>query len=340
MKTGFIIGKFYPFHLGHMRLIDVALAHCDHLIVWVCEKATQEIPGHIRAAWISELYPEVEVRLVPDTLGDDDTPGWAAYTLRVLGRAPDIVFSSEDYGEPYAKAMGSEHFMVDRERTGVHISATMIRGGTHEHWDYLAPPMRAYFAKRVVLVGAESTGTTTLTQALAAYYRTLWVPEYGREYSSKKLERGETSWNSNEFIHIAREQSRREDESARSANRLLVADTDAFATSLWHERYMGTMDAYLGEIARRRIPDLYILTGDEIPFVQDGLRDGEHIRNAMHTRFEQELRHASLPFLLVRGPKAVRLHKAVQVIDRLQKLPKGHRPSQSDIDAWVMKPSQ
>src|SRR3989344_7114142 len=113
MTKGFVIGKFFPFHLGHMYLLDVARANCDYLTVWVCEKAEQSVPGHVRAGWIKELYPEVEVRLVPDTLADDDTEGGAKYTVRVLGKAPDIVFTSEEYGEHYAKAMGSKHMLVD-----------------------------------------------------------------------------------------------------------------------------------------------------------------------------------------------------------------------------------
>jgi NadR type nicotinamide-nucleotide adenylyltransferase len=155
MTKGFIIGKFFPFHLGHMYLIDVARANCDHLIVWVCEKAEQTVLGHIRAGWIKELYPDVEVRLVPDTLADDDTQGWATYTLRVLGEAPNIVFSSEDYGEPYAKAMGTKHMMVDRHRIHIPMSGTKVRNDTISNWAYLSPPVRAYYTKRVVVLGAE-----------------------------------------------------------------------------------------------------------------------------------------------------------------------------------------
>jgi NadR type nicotinamide-nucleotide adenylyltransferase len=180
MTTGFIIGKFYPFHFGHMYLLDVAQANCDHLIVWICEKAEQTVLGHVRAQWIKELYPDVEVRLVPDTLSDDDTQGWATYTLRVLGKAPEIVFTSEDYGEPYAKAMGSKHYLVDKHRVHIPVSGTKVRNDAFANWLFLAPPVRAYFAKRIVVLGAESTGTTTLSRTLAKHFSTAWVPEYGR----------------------------------------------------------------------------------------------------------------------------------------------------------------
>lgn len=315
MKTGFIVGKFYPFHLGHMYLIDVARAHCDHLIVWVCEKADQSVLGHVRASWIKELYPEIEVRLVPDTLSDDDTEGWAKYTIRVLGKAPDIVFTSEDYGTPYAKALGSEHMLVDRHREHVQISGTKVRTNTIENWKYLAPPVRAYYAKRIVVLGAESTGTTTLAIALAEYYKTNWVPEYGREYS---LLRKDGAWETNEFIHIASEQIRRENESARKAEGLLICDTDAFATTLWHKRYMGFVSPEVNHVSQRaQEPDLYIVTGDEIPFVQDGTRDGEHVRHEMHTWFIEALDKNKKKYCLVQGTHEERMKQAVDAIEKI-----------------------
>src|SRR5881227_1635745 len=70
-----------------------------------------------------------------------------------------------------------------------------------------------------------------------------------------------------EFVHIAREQCRREDEAARQANRLLFCDTDAFATTLWHERYVGRPSPAVAAIAAGCHPDLYMLTDVDIPFV-------------------------------------------------------------------------
>lgn len=317
MTTGLVIGKFYPFHLGHMYLLDVARSQCDRLTVWVCDKAQQEVLGTVRASWIRELYPDVDVRVVPDTLADDDSVAWARYTVRVMGAAPDVVFTSEDYGPVYARLMGSRHVMVDRVRTHIPVSGTAVRENAGAQWEYLAPPVRAHYAKRVVVAGAESTGTTTLTEALARKYATTWVPEYGREYTARKFARGDREWTSEEFIHIASEQRRREDEAARQANRVLFCDTDAFATALWHQRYVGTASEAVELIAASRRPDLYILTGDEIPFVQDGLRDGEHIRHDMHHAFERSLNALPTPHKVVSGSLDERVRTASVFVDAL-----------------------
>lgn len=321
MITGFVIGKFYPFHLGHMYLLDVARSQCDRLIVWVCDKAQQEVLGSLRADWIRELYPDVEVRVVSDTLDDSDSAAWAAYTIRVLGRAPDIVFTSEDYGDEYARLMGSRHVQVDRRREHIPVSGTVIRRDAVAQWHYLSPPVRAHYAKRVVVVGAESTGTTTLARALADHYQTVWVPEYGREYAERKTARGDAVWVGDEFIHIAAEQCRREDEAARHAMGILVCDTDALATALWYERYIGNESRAVKAIADAQRPRVYILTGDEIPFVQDGTRDGEHIRHDMHAAFIKALAAQKHPSVLVTGSHEQRMRQAVAFIDSLLTLP-------------------
>jgi NadR type nicotinamide-nucleotide adenylyltransferase len=315
MIHGFCIGKFYPFHLGHMYLLDVALANCDQLTVWVCDKIQQSVLGSVRANWIRELYPTINVMVVPDTLDDDDTEGWAKYTLRVLNKAPDVVFTSEDYGERYAALMRSKHVLVDRHRACVPISGTIVRGCPADNFEFLAPPQRAYYAKRVVCVGAESTGTTTLASALASHYKTTWVPEYGREYWTRKVNKDR--WETNEFIHIASEQNRRNLEAARHSNRVLICDTDAFATTIWHERYVGSPSWQVNQIASTYRPDLYILTGDDIPFVQDGTRDGEKIRHWMHCRFQDQLRERGVPYLEVYGDEKRRIEAAIQQIDKL-----------------------
>lgn len=314
MVTGFVIGKFYPLHLGHTYLLDVAQSHCDRLIVCVCDKVGQDLPGAVRAAWIRELHPEADVRVIPDTLPDGDSRAWAEYTVRILGSPPDVVFTSEDYGPAYARLMGSRHVMVDRARTHTPVSGTAVRADALSQWEFLAPPVRAYYAKRVVVLGAESTGTTTLAQALAGHFGTVWVPEYGREYTERKVAQAERSWSSEEFVHIAAEQARREDEAARHANRLLVCDTDPWTTMLWHERYLGRNNQKVADIARGRRVDLYLLTGDEIPFVQDGTRDGVHIRHAMHRRFRDRLQRRGVPFSVLIGSPRRRLERAVELV--------------------------
>lgn len=318
-KKGLVVGKFYPPHRGHKYLIDTAKAQCDELTVILCWKRSETIPGYLRASWLKKIHPDVHIKVMEDNkLADDDSEGWAKYTLDVLGYVPDAVFTSEDYGDPYAKFLGAVHVLVDKNRTFIPISATIVRRDPLSAAEYLEPVVRAHFARRVVVLGAESTGTTTLSRALAQHYKTSWVPEYGRMYSEGKVFAGKgAEWTSDEFMTIAREQAVMEDALALSSSGLLICDTDPFATSVWHERYMNSMLPELEDFALSRSYDLYIVTGDEIPFVQDGLRDGEHIRHAMHARFMEKLEQNHKHYIVVTGTPEERLKQAVAAIDQV-----------------------
>lgn len=314
---GLVIGKFLPPHHGHKLLIDTALAQSAHTVVIVCAKPTDFVAGDIRGAWLREIHPAAEVRVIDDRYDENDSQVWATNTVNWLGRAPDAVFTSEDYGERYAALMGSRHVLVDRARIRVPVSGTAVRHDAYANWHFIEPPVRAWFVRRVCVLGAESTGTTTLAKALANYFKTNWVEEYGREYSARKLADGDTAWTTPEFLHIASEQARREDMAARTANRVLICDTNAFATVLWHRRYTGRHSEDVAAVASRGRCDLYLLTGDEIPFTQDGTRDGEHIRHDMHIWFEEALAAQSVPWHLLRGSTESRLQTAITLIESL-----------------------
>lgn len=316
-ELGLVIGKFYPPHRGHKLLIDHAVAHSQQAVVIVCAKPTDSIPGEARGRWLRQIHPTARIMVIDDRYDEHDSRVWAENTLRWLGRAPDAVFTSEDYGDRYAALMGSQHVCVDRQRVRIPISGTAIRKDPYACWDFLEPPVRKWFAKRVCILGAESTGTTTMAMALADILRTPWVPEFGREYSELKLAKGDTDWRTDEFEMIAETQTNREEVCACLANRVLICDTNAFATTLWHRRYMDRDNPTVARIATRPRCDLYLLTGDEIPFVQDGLRDGEHIRHTMHLWFEEALANQPVPWHVLRGSHESRLEQAMERIQLL-----------------------
>jgi HTH-type transcriptional repressor of NAD biosynthesis genes len=316
---GLVIGKFLPPHHGHKLLIDSAMAQSERTVVIVCAKPDDFVDGEIRGQWLREIHPNAEVLVIDDRYDENDSRVWATNTIRWLGRSPDAVFTSEDYGEPYAALMGSRHVSVDRARVRVPVSGTAVRKDAFANWGFLEPPVRGWLAKRVCILGAESTGTTTLAKALADHFQTNWVEEYGRDYSLQKQARQDDKWTSVEFVHIATEQARREDEAARCANRVVICDTNAFATTLWHKRYMDRSSPEVELVASKGRCDLYLLTGDEIPFVQDGLRDGESIRHDMHRWFEEALSTQKVPWYLIRGTIEARLKQSIPLIDDLLK---------------------
>ena len=168
---------------------------------------------------------------------------------------------------------------------------------------------------RVCLLGAESTGKTTLAAALAERYETLWNPEYGRVYTEVGRERG-APWESWEFAHIARVHCWYKDFLATVARRVLFCDTDAFTTAIFHEAYLGSPASGLEELAARRY-DLYLVCGLDVPFTHDGLREFEAQRTWMHGRLLDHARESDSAWQLLEGPIDARLSAAGNAVEVL-----------------------
>ena len=308
--TGVVIGKFHPPHRGHKYLIETARSRVDHLTVIVCEHRSQSISGAQRAEWLTAIHPGVTVVVTPDDLPDEPEP-WAIRTKEILGGAPDVVFTSEDYGEGYARELGSKHILVDRSRSVVPISATVIQQDPLKNWEFLEPEVRAYYVKRIVLTGVESTGKTTLSEELSIVLSTEWVDEFGREYTYTKTD----EWVTEDFVIIAKEQQRRENEAAKRANKILICDTNAYATGVWHEFYMGFRSPEVEAIGATDKVDLNFLAIPDFPWVDDGTRDGKDRRMEMHEWFIERLADRPEPVVALAGGRETRLLTALTEIE-------------------------
>lgn len=169
--------------------------------------------------------------------------------------------------------------------------------------------------KRVCLLGAESTGKTTLARALAEAYDTLWNPEYGRPYTEIGRPEG-APWTSWEFTHIARIQCWYEDFLAGCCERVLFCDTDAFTTAVFHEVYLGLPARGFDELVARPY-DAYLVCGLDVPFAHDGIREFEQRRRAMHERYLDRARRSGAPWSVVEGPVPDRVEAARAIVDPL-----------------------
>lgn len=345
---GLVIGKFYPPHDGHHFLIRTAAAVCERVSVVVMAASREGLPLEKRVAWLADAHRELAnvqvLGIVDDVPVDYNSPAiWHQHVSLMrealqgsIAGPVTSVFTSEPYGAELARHFNATPVTLDPSRDNFPISGTLLRGDPVRHWRHLSPPVRGGLARRVVVVGAESTGTTTLSQALADYWRrqgpphheTRWIGEYGRAFTVEKLAQSralaqlagqpvpgmkELTWTTDEFVHIAQVQTAWEDDAARQGGPLLICDTDALATAIWHERYLGSEAPAVYAIAATRLPALYLVTDHEgVPFEQDGVRDGEHIRAWMTGRFLEVLRERGLPYQLMSGPPMVRLEKAIQ----------------------------
>lgn len=169
--------------------------------------------------------------------------------------------------------------------------------------------------KRVCILGAESTGKSTLAEALARRFDTLWNPEYGRPYTQAGRPAA-APWTSWEFTHIARMHCWYEDFLATYANRVLFGDTDAFTTAVFHEVYLGTPATGFEELVERQY-DLFVVCGLDVPWRHDGVREFEARRQWMHERYLGRARASGRPWLLAEGAHEQRLEVVAARVEQL-----------------------
>jgi NadR type nicotinamide-nucleotide adenylyltransferase len=322
VTSALVLGKFLPPHAGHVFLAERARELADEVIVLVLAHPDDPIPVDVRHRWLEELVPWATVRSAvadhPVDYEDDAVYDlWVATIREAIGRpSVDLLVTSEPaYGDRTAAKLGARHVLIDPARRSVPISATAIREDPWTNWQYLGPAARAWYARRVCLMGAESTGKSTLAEALAGVYDTVWVPEYGRPYTVAKNKTGEP-WTTDDFIAIARRQQADEEEAARMANRILFCDTDALTTAIWHERYLGRRSLEVEAIAATGHYDLTVLAGTDVPWKKDKIRNSREVREQMQQRFRDVLRDRPEPVIELRGTLEERIPIAIDAIER------------------------
>jgi len=173
--------------------------------------------------------------------------------------------------------------------------------------------------RRIVVLGSESTGSTTLAQDLAEHLGVPWVPEFLREYADRKAADAgsiwDIRWTPEDFDAVADGQAALEAEALAGAADLVVCDNDLLAVAIWHRRYLDTPAPHL--LARVTPPDLYVLTTpDGVPFVQDGLRDGEHVRGPMTEWFRAALADQPAPWIEAVADRRARVDQVVDWLSR------------------------
>jgi NadR type nicotinamide-nucleotide adenylyltransferase len=170
--------------------------------------------------------------------------------------------------------------------------------------------------KKVVVIGPESTGKSTLSEKLAAHFNTVWTPEYAREY----LEEIGRPYEQQDLWEIAQGQLRLEDEKARKANGLLICDTDLYVIKVWSEHKYGQVDPRILEQIAARPYDLYLLTYIDIPWEDDPQREypDPQMREYFYRIYHDIVVNAGVPWADIRGSFAEREERAIKAINSLR----------------------
>jgi NadR type nicotinamide-nucleotide adenylyltransferase len=184
--------------------------------------------------------------------------------------------------------------------------------------------------QKIVVLGPESTGKSSLCAALAAHYQTIWTPEYARQFLA---EHG-TKYSYDDLLTIAKGQIKNEDISIelldqknaenqdQATTNKLIVDTDMYVMKVWCEYVFNNCHHYILEQINQRSYDLYLLCDIDLPWAADEMREYPEAgpRLELFTLYKDLLINQKTPWGIVSGTRNQRTKNAIQLIDQL--LPK------------------
>lgn len=329
-KTGLYGGSFNPLHLGHVDCIIRAANLCEQLFIVLSHGLNrQEIPLRVRYRWLYQLTSHIgNVTIL--TL-EDTAPTKAEYTRDCweqdaaavkaqVGCPIEVVFCGDDYGEDsFWNICYPESELIIFPRN--EISSTEIRKDPYAHWDWLPNKVKPWYVKKVLLMGGESTGKSTLTINLAHRFNTNYVDEAGRELSEKSGT--DLMMLSEDFTEILLQHKLNEIHALEYSNKLLFIDTDALVTQF----YMGFLEdpdieknaALSDALDALNTYDLILFLEPDVAFVQDG--DRSPVIRADREKYSRQIKDLLVRhhrnFVSVSGSYEERYCQAVHLAEKL-----------------------
>jgi NadR type nicotinamide-nucleotide adenylyltransferase len=326
VTSGLVLGKFAPLHRGHQHLIECALQQVDqlHVLVYDAPSVTM-IPLSVRAKWIRRLYPAA---VVIEGRGAPEAAGSSAEVMRlqedyILSIVPSKIthfFSGEWYGDHVSRALQAIHVRLDRGR--LPVTGGQVRQDPFACRMQVHPLVYRDLVRRVVLLGAESTGKSSLAEALARRLSTVLVPEHGREFWIDHHDsRGLLS--AQQLVTLAGIHHAAAESATLEARTVLVMDTDARTTAQYARWYHGAVPAELERHAAEAASEaaLTVLCGDDIPYVDDGTRAGENRRRQAQREIKDGLERSGVIWMEATGSIANRVEQVVSALETRKILP-------------------
>jgi len=156
--------------------------------------------------------------------------------------------------------------------------------------------------KKIVIIGPESTGKSTLSKALAQHFNAPYVTEFAREY----LEKLNRAYNKQDILNIAKAQVQLEDKIS-SKSDFLFLDTDLIVCKVWSEFKYGDCHPWILKQIEQRHYDHYLLCDIDLPWENDGMREHPQHRKEHFDIFMNELIKLKKPFSIVKGADRTKL---------------------------------
>jgi HTH-type transcriptional repressor of NAD biosynthesis genes len=323
MTKAFVFGKFLPFHKGHEAMINFALTKCDFLTVLVCCSDKENIPDTIRRTWIQTTFKnenKIEVRtfnyleseLANTSVASKQVSETWAHIFKKQFPDYSILITSEEYGSYVAEFMNIQHIAFDLPRKLLPVSATAVRNDLFTNWKFLPDSVKPYFAIRVVILGTESTGKTTLVENLSEHFKCGLVREAAREIIADS-----NAFSFEDLQVVALEHSKRINQTVLGDCPLVIIDTDIHTTKSYSRFSFGKELEVNAEIYNSNKSNLYLYLNNDVEYQQDGTRLSEAERNSLDISHRHVLKDHNIEIIDIKGNWEQRFEKAVEQINKL-----------------------
>ncbi len=165
--------------------------------------------------------------------------------------------------------------------------------------------------KKIAILGPESTGKSQLAEELAAHYRTVFVPEYAREY----LNTFGPNYVKDDLLKIAKKQFKNNIDFQKQAPEILFSDTELLVLKIWSEVKYKNVDSWILENLKKQNFDLYLLTDIDLAWEYDPLRENPNERSFLLKLYEKELQELKFPYVKISGQGIERTQNAIRAIE-------------------------
>jgi NadR type nicotinamide-nucleotide adenylyltransferase len=171
--------------------------------------------------------------------------------------------------------------------------------------------------KKIVVIGPESTGKSTLCAQLAEHYKTVWCREYAREY----LETNGMDYTYDDLLRIAKGQINLEEATLSTMDNrqpTVFIDTDMYVMKVWCEFAFGKCHSWILNQAATREYDLYLLCDVDLLWVKDNLREYPDLktRNKLYHFYKDIMVNQPVPWVNISGNYEERFNSAIDAVDR------------------------
>ncbi len=163
---------------------------------------------------------------------------------------------------------------------------------------------------KIAVTGPESTGKSLLSARLAERFRTVFVPEFAREY----IDALDRPYVESDILAIAKGQMDSERRMEPRAKNFLFCDTELIVTKIWSEVRYGRCDPWILEAIERNRYDLFLLCDIDLPWEPDPQREHPHMRKYLFDLYFNELASRGFPFAVIGGSGNDRLENAVSAM--------------------------